>query len=142
MTRLTPRAQSQRNHELVGVMSALFGCFLGFRSNSYRGRTNCFTRQSERFRRKANKLFSEASKQNSLGHKIKTKLFIDTSNPTICSDITALRQSCLMTMNLRAAKCWNVLGQKMRQNNCQIGNKTSQIDIILSNNSQGLMGKV
>ena len=130
------------NHQSVGVMSALFGCFLGFRSNNYRGRTNCFTRQSERFRRKANKLFSEASKQNSLGHKIKTKLSVDTSNPTICSDITALRQSCLMTMNLRAAKCWKVLGKNETKQPLEIGNKTSQIYIILSNNSKGLMGKI
>ena len=34
------------------------------------------------------KFFSEASKQNSLCHKIKMKLSVDTSNPTICSDIT------------------------------------------------------
>ena len=110
-------------------MSALFGCFLGFRSNNYRGRTNCFTRQSERFRRKASKLFSEASKQNSLGHKIKTKLSVDTSNP--------MNNEPQSSKILERARTKNETKQLL-----EIGNKTSQIDVILPNNSWGLISEL
>ena len=110
-------------------MSALFGCFLGFRSNNYRGRTNCFTRQSERFRRKANELFSEAGKQNSLGHKIKTKLSVDTSNP--------MNNEPQSSKILERARTKNETKQLL-----EIGNKTSQIDVILPNNSWGLISEL
>ena len=58
--------------------------------------------------------------RNSLGPKTKIKLSVDTSNPTICPDITGF------------------LSQQLQE----IGNKSSWINIILPNKGESLMGKV
>ena len=65
--------------------------------------------------------------KNSLGPKTKIKLSVDTSNPTICPDITGLlsRAELQETTQLQ-----------------EIGNKSSWINIILPNKGKSLMGKV
>ena len=104
-------------YQSVGVMSPLFGCFLILRSNNCYKRTKYSTRQSENL---DGKPITFLRGKNSLGPKTKIKLSVDTSNPTICPDITGF------------------LSRQLQE----IGNKSSWINIILPNKGKSLMGKV